>query len=157
VNGTWPPFDRATCPLKASPATDAVIGATPQVPTPVMARACVVPAVTVVAAMPREQVDPPHVMTMLLAIAFEVPVFMTVTVPVGPAASETPCTKAVATSDTLAVLVNDPNRPKTNPAMAMAAMRVMAMRMTVAKTGLIAFLRLVLLICIVFTSLREDA
>jgi len=47
--------------------------------------------------------------------------------------------------DTLAELVNDPNRPKTNPAMAMAAMRVMAMRMTVAKTGLIAFLRLALL------------
>jgi hypothetical protein len=38
--------------------------------------------------------------------------------------------------------VNDPNRPKTNPAMAMAAMRVMAMRMTVARTGEIAFLLL---------------
>jgi len=47
--------------------------------------------------------------------------------------------------DTLAELVNDPNRPKTNPAMAMAAMRVMAMSITVAKTGLIAFLRLALL------------
>jgi hypothetical protein len=37
-------------------------------------------------------------------------------------------------------LVNDPNRPNTNPAMAMAAMRVMAMRMTVARTGEMAFL-----------------
>jgi len=45
-------------------------------------------------------------------------------------------------TDTLtwAELVNDPNRPKTNPAMAMAAMRVMAMRMTVASTGEMAFL-----------------
>jgi len=43
---------------------------------------------------------------------------------------------------TLAELVNVPNRPNTNPAMAMAAMRVMAMRITVASTGLIAFLDL---------------
>jgi len=148
VNGTWPPFDMDTDPLKASPAADAVIGATPQVPTPVMVRACVVPAVTVVAVIAGEQVNPPHVMIMLLATALEVPVFMIVTVPVGPAAS-VPCTKAALTSETRAVLVNDPKRPKTNPAMAMAAMRVMAMRMTVAKTGLIAFLRLALLICIV--------
>ncbi len=40
----------------------------------------------------------------------------------------------------LAELVNDPNRPNTNPAMAIAAMRVMAMRMTVARTGEMAFL-----------------
>jgi len=57
---------------------------------------------------------------------------------------------------TLAVLVNDPNRPKTNPAMAMAAIKVMAMSITVAKTGLIAFLRLALLICIVgYASTRR--
>jgi len=43
-------------------------------------------------------------------------------------------------AETCAVLVNDPNRPNTNPAMAMAAMRVMAMRMTVASTGEMAFL-----------------
>jgi hypothetical protein len=41
---------------------------------------------------------------------------------------------------TCAELVNDPNRPKTNPAMAMAAMRVMAINITVARTGEIAFL-----------------
>ena len=46
----------------------------------------------------------------------------------------------VAVPDTLAVDVNDPNRPNTNPAMAMAAMSVMAMRMTVAMTGDIPFL-----------------
>jgi hypothetical protein len=40
----------------------------------------------------------------------------------------------------LAELVNDPNRPNTNPAIAMAAMRVIAIRMTVASTGEMAFL-----------------
>jgi len=37
-------------------------------------------------------------------------------------------------------LVNDPKRPNTNPATAMAAMSVIAMRMTVANTGEMAFL-----------------
>jgi hypothetical protein len=37
-----------------------------------------------------------------------------------------------ARPETCAVLVNVPKRPKTNPATAMAAMRVMAMRMTVS-------------------------
>jgi hypothetical protein len=46
---------------------------------------------------------------------------------------------------TCAELVNDPNRPNTNPAMAIAAMRVMAISITVAKTGEIAFLFLVIL------------
>ena len=50
------------------------------------------------------------------------------------------CVSEVLITDTRAVLVNDPKRPKTNPAMAMAAMRVMAMRMTVASTGEMAFL-----------------
>jgi len=36
--------------------------------------------------------------------------------------------------------VNEPKRPNTKPAMAMAAMRVIAIRMTVARTGEIAFL-----------------
>jgi len=43
-------------------------------------------------------------------------------------------------AETRAELVNDPKRPNTNPAMAMAAMRVMAIRITVANTGEIAFL-----------------
>jgi len=46
---------------------------------------------------------------------------------------------------TCAELVNDPNRPKTNPAIAMAAIRVMAIRITVARTGEIAFLFFVIL------------
>ena len=48
--------------------------------------------------------------------------------------------QVTTTADTCAELVNDPKRPNTNPAMAMAAMRVMAMRMTVASTGEMAFL-----------------
>ena len=52
-------------------------------------------------------------------------------------------------AETCAELVNDPKRPNTNPAMAMAAMRVMAMRMTVARTGEMAFLFLLFTICIV--------
>jgi hypothetical protein len=43
-------------------------------------------------------------------------------------------------AETFAVLVNDPKRPKTKPATAMAAMSVIAMRMTVARTGEMAFL-----------------
>jgi len=50
----------------------------------------------------------------------------------------------------LAVLVNDPNRPKTNPAIAMAAMRVMAISITVARTGLIPFLRLACMFMLLF-------
>jgi len=120
-----------------------------QVPTPVIVRGTeATPAVTAVIAIPGEHVLPPHVRVILLALVFEVPVFITVIEPVGPAASA-PCTSAVLIVETLAVLVNDPKRPKTNPAIAMAAMRVIAMRITVAKTGLIAFLRLALLICIV--------
>lgn len=41
---------------------------------------------------------------------------------------------------TRAVLVNDPNRPKTKPAIPIAAINVIAIRMTVARTGLIPFL-----------------
>ncbi len=49
-----------------------------------------------------------------------------------------PCTPAVQLAEvtaTVAVLVNDPKRPKTKPAMAMAAMSVIAIRITVARTG----------------------
>jgi len=51
--------------------------------------------------------------------------------------------KALVVAATCAELVNDPKRPNTNPAMAMAAMRVIAFRITVARTGEIAFLLLV--------------
>ena len=42
--------------------------------------------------------------------------------------------------------MNDPNRPNTNPAIAIAAINVIAIKITVARTGLIAFLLLGLLI-----------
>ena len=67
--------------------------------------------------------------------ALEVPVLVRVTMQSSP-----PTLQLVTEALTCAELVNDPNRPKTNPAMAMAAMRVMAMRMTVASTGEMAFL-----------------
>ncbi len=77
--------------------------------------------------------------------ALAVPVFWIVIVPVGVVPDE----RLVVVTANRATLVNDPNRPNTNPAMAMAAMRVMAMRMTVAMTGEIAFLRFTFVICIV--------
>ena len=79
----------------------------------------------------------------LSILVFAVPVLLrfTVQVPVAPAVHE-------AVAVTCALDVNDPNRPNTNPAMAMAAMRVMAMRMTVAMTGEMAFLPLTFVICI---------
>ena len=58
-----------------------------------------------------------------------------------------PAVVQLADPVTLAPDVNDPNRPNTNPAMAMAAMRVIAMRMTVAMTGEIAFLPFTFVIC----------
>jgi hypothetical protein len=61
---------------------------------------------------------------------------------VKPAADTTPCGKAATTTCTVAELVNVPKRPNTKPATAMAAMRVIAMRMTVARTGEMAFLLL---------------
>jgi hypothetical protein len=73
---------------------------------------------------------------MLLTVAPDDPVFMKVTE--SPEAGVS-CSEYV-TSEIRAVLVNDPNRPNTKPATAMAAMRVMAMRMTVARTGEMAFL-----------------
>jgi len=48
--------------------------------------------------------------------------------------------QVAAPSDTWAVFVNVPKRPNTNPAMATAAMSVIAMRITVARTGEMAFL-----------------
>ena len=60
--------------------------------------------------------------------------------------------KLLPTWVTSAVAVKLPKSPNTNPAMAMAAMRVMAMRMTVAMTGEMAFLPLTFVICIVVSQ-----
>ena len=59
--------------------------------------------------------------------------------------------QVTTTALTCAELVNDPKRPNTNPAMAMAAMSVIAISITVARTGEIAFLlflRLVILMLV---------
>ena len=69
------------------------------------------------------------------ATAFEVPVLVSVRVHFRPDTEH-----EVTWALTCAELVNDPKRPKTNPAIAIAAMRVIAMRMTVASTGEMAFL-----------------
>jgi len=76
---------------------------------------------------------------------FDVPMFLSVTRQAGPLALLV-WAQRMTDPETCAELVNDPNRPNTNPAMAMAAMRVMAMSMTVANTGEIAFLFRLLLI-----------
>ena len=70
-----------------------------------------------------------------VACTLEVPVLVKTTVQ-----TSVEPTQDVTWALTCAELVNDPNRPNTNPAMAMAAMRVIAMRMTVASTGEMAFL-----------------
>jgi len=82
-------------------------------------------------------VEPPYVMEPVITVADAVPLLFMVRVQVGLA------TSGVAPQDTtdavtVADFVNDPKRPKTKPAMAMAAIRVIAIRMTVARTGLIA-------------------
>ena len=98
----------------------------------------VVPAVRVTGTpvIAGAQVTPPNVRVIPLALVLDVPVFWKLAVPVGPA----PEARAGRIACTVAELVNDPNRPNTNPATAMAAMRVIAMRMAVARTGEMAFL-----------------
>jgi len=82
---------------------------------------------------------------MELAIAFAVPVFWRTTALADAVTPAAPWVIVVLAAETVAVFVNVPKRPNTKPAIAMAAMRVIAMRMTVAKTGLIPFLRLALM------------
>ncbi len=76
-----------------------------------------------------ECVAPPYVAEHTVPVAvLAVPEFcMTRTI------VELPAEDVPTDAVTCAELVNDPNRPNTNPAMAMAAMRVMAMRMTVGR------------------------
>jgi len=77
-----------------------------------------------------------HALTWTLEVPLFVKVSVHIACPLVPAAEP----HAVTAALTFAELVNDPNRPNTNPAIAMAAMSVMAMRMTVASTGEMAFL-----------------
>jgi len=88
---------------------------------------------------------------------FDVPVFLNVTRQAGPLALLV-WAQRLTDAETWAELVNDPKRPKTNPAMATAAMRVIAIRITVASTGEIAFLFFAgILKTINCSGLRPDA
>jgi len=84
---------------------------------------------------------PALLMEHALTTTLEVPVLVSIRVQV-----PLVLLQSVTCAATCAELVNDPKRPNTNPAMAMAAMRVIAIKITVARTGLIAFLFLLLLI-----------
>jgi hypothetical protein len=133
-------LDRARFPVNDSPAFETTVAQEPDAAVKVIVMPGAVPAVIVTGA-PKStvQVCPPHVSVRVFAWVLEVPVLSANRVL--PAAVPVALWTMVACAMvTLAVLVNDPNRPKTNPAMAMAAMRVMAMRMTVASTGEMAFL-----------------
>ncbi len=93
---------------------------------------------------------PPYTSVIESIAALAVPVFWMVIVPV-PGDAEV---ITVAATARRAVLVNDPNSPNTNPAIAMAAMSVIAMRMTVAMTGEMAFLPLTFVICMLLRPLQ---
>jgi len=103
----------------------------------------VVPAVIVVevdgktAAVVPAYVTPPYVIEQELAAVFDVPELIMERLQTSLWVFQT---HVVTLAETCAVLVNVPNRPKTKPAIAIAAMRVMAISMTVARTGEIAFL-----------------
>ena len=72
---------------------------------------------------------------MELTAPLAAPVFSMVIVP-----TQVDPVRTAEVAEICAVLVKDPNRPNTNPAIAIAAMSVIAMRMTVAMTGEMAFL-----------------
>jgi len=133
LNGTVAPLDMTNDPVAWEPIVWA--GAAPSLQVWLIAPA---PAVTGRAVSVPVVVTPPTCMLHAVGVAFDVPVFWRETTQ--PPGAGVESEQTTLTAVTCAELVNDPNRPKTNPAMAMAAMRVMAMRMTVASTGEMAFL-----------------
>ena len=132
MNGTVAPLVSWREPTTDEPAAPPVVAAIEQVvetaPAPAV-YALVPPTVPVVE-------TPLMLMKHAVAATLEVPVFCTLRLHVAGDAR----VQVVTAAETCAELVNDPKRPNTNPAMAMAAMRVIAMRMTVASTGEMAFL-----------------
>jgi len=132
VNGTVAPLDIVNDPWAVEPTT-------PPTTPAAIAQVCPTdppPAVTA-AAVRVPLVATPAIWTLhAVGVAFEDPVFWRFTMQVAGAA----LVQVTETAETCAELVNDPNRPNTNPAMAIAAMSVIAMRMTVASTGEMAFL-----------------
>ena len=131
MNGTDAPLDMVKDPRACDPTTppppDARVHVSAIGPPPAVTTATdVVPAVE----------TPPICMLQAVGVALDDPVFWRDTAQLAAAV----VWQVTRTAETCAELVNDPNRPNTNPAMAMAAMRVIAMRMTVASTGEMAFL-----------------
>jgi len=137
-NRAEPPLPSETEPETAEPTVSepppdsAALGV--QVMTPVVPALNGVPPdtfATVPVALP-----PPALMVHAVGVVLAVPVLVQYIVQTG----VVPSVQVVDVVVTVAVFVNDPNRPKTNPAIAIAAISVMAIRMTVARTGEIAFL-----------------
>ena len=133
MNGTVAPLLIENEPTVDAPTVDTItwaagrvhVIAIPAVPALMVGPPVTVPAIGA----------PPSLMLHERTFTLLVPMLVKVTM------QSLPATEQVVTCpETWAELVNDPNRPKTNPAMAMAAIRVIAMRMTVASTGEIAVL-----------------
>jgi len=138
-NGTEAPLLRANWPIACEPTVCASVAVACRHVTDIDPLAGIVP----VGAALHETATPPICSLPPVTATLDVPVLVSVTVHWLLFATVVPAVPAVhfvTCADTCAELVNDPNRPNTNPAMAMAAMRVMAMRMTVASTGEMAFL-----------------
>jgi len=138
VYGTVAPLVRLTEPTASEP-----IAGSAWLALDVQVRAAVPPAGMLAIPAPvgvEATAAPPTLIEQPLAAVLEVPLLVSVITHLtvlGAAPDRVHCETC---AETCAELVNDPNRPKTNPAMAIAAMRVIAMRMTVASTGDMAFL-----------------
>jgi len=121
----------------------------------------VLPALTVNEPVPGVGVDatevPPTLMPQAVITALEVPVLVSDRVHTSLLGTAPARVHDITLAEICAELVNDPKRPNTNPAIAIAAIKVIAIRITVARTGLIAFLRLGLSILVVDRLLRPDA
>ena len=142
--GTCPPLARETVMRKDSPVVEPL--GTPVQDSEVVAPASI--AVAVVLHVNGALVEDPKVIVAVVRLVPAVPVLLKLSTQVAVLDEQ------LADPDTLAVDVNDPNRPNTNPAIAMAAMSVIAMRMTVAMTGEMAFLPLTFVICMLLRPPR---
>lgn len=121
-----------------------VVQRTPESVAPALMVKDPVPAVAVEATE-----EPPTLMPQAVIAVLLVPVLVSARVHTSLLGTAPARVHEMTRAETCAELVNDPNRPNTNPAMAIAAINVIAIRITVAKTGLIAFLFLGLLILMV--------
>jgi len=131
TNCTEAPFARLMDPTYDSPDVGAAALVIVHVTVVVLPAVSVVPPQAFPAL-----VTPPNTIVDPVGVVLAVPLLMSEIVHTESATVVQVTTAAL----TLAVLVNEPKRPKTKPATAMAAISVIAMRITVARTGEIAFL-----------------